>query len=59
MVLTALYCIIEAIDLFYFKIPGHKNADFYSQLWSFIVIQKTLTRYLWFFLGMNEKPFQS
>ena len=33
MALTALYCLIEAIDLFYFKIPGHRNADFYSQLW--------------------------
>ena len=34
MVLTAVYCIIEAIDLFYFKIPGNQKADFYSQLWS-------------------------
>ena len=58
MVLTALYCIIEAIDLFYFKIPGHKNADFYSQLWPFIVTQKILTHNLWLLLvDLNEKPF--
>lgn len=37
MALTAVFCIIEAIDLFYFKIPGHQKADFFSQSWSLIV----------------------
>ena len=29
--------VVDRIDLFYFKIPGHQKADFFSQSWSLIV----------------------